>query len=103
MELTVVHSVLRCSTNNLDCVMFLLYFLDYLIEKHLAEAHSLFDDVVEEFSTVAAILGHFEEWKDKFRTDYDDAYVGLCIPKLLSPLIKVDLMDWNPLQVGNSG
>lgn len=55
--------------------------------------------MVEEFSTVSSILDKFADWKTKFEEDYNDAYVGLCLPKLLSPLIKVELIDWNPLEV----
>ena len=55
----------------------------------MAESRSLLDDVVEEFSTVSAILDKFADWKRKYSEDYNDAYVGLCLPKLLSPLIKL--------------
>ncbi|XP_067945855.1 PAX3- and PAX7-binding protein 1-like [Watersipora subatra] len=67
-------------------------------EKLLAEAGSLFEDVLPEFSTVSAILEHFEDWKSQFSSDYNDAYVGLCLPKLLCPLIKLELLDWRPLE-----
>lgn len=66
-------------------------------EKHLSESRTLFDDVVEEFTSVSHILSKFEDWKTNFSSDYNDAYVGLCLPKLLSPLIKLSLLDWNPL------
>ncbi|RXN20681.1 GC-rich sequence DNA-binding factor 2-like protein [Labeo rohita] len=31
---------------------------------------------------------------------YSNAYIGLCIPKLLAPLIRHQLIGWNPLQAG---
>jgi len=69
------------------------------VDKLISESQSLFEDVIEDFSTVSEILERFEEWKRKYTDDYNDAYVGLCLPKLLSPLIKLSLISWNPLEV----
>lgn len=66
----------------------------------ITEAHDLIEDVLEDFVNPRMILDRFSEWKNIYGTDYNDAYVGLCLPKLLSPLIKLSLIEWNPLEVG---
>ena len=60
---------------------------------------SLFEDVVGDFSSVKEILSRFELWKFGFSESYQDAYMGLCLPKLLAPFIKLELLQWNPLEV----
>ncbi|XP_013387497.1 PAX3- and PAX7-binding protein 1 [Lingula anatina] len=63
------------------------------------ESQKLFEDVVDEFCKLKLIKARFEEWKDLYGDTYNDAYIGLCLPKLFSPLIRLDLIEWNPLQV----
>ncbi|XP_053565596.1 intron Large complex component GCFC2 [Bombina bombina] len=58
---------------------------------------NLFEDVHEDFHQITNILSRFQEWRNKFSESYYDAYISLCLHKLLSPLIRVQLMDWNPL------
>ena len=45
------------------------------------------------------ILKRFEEWQEKFPESYENAYVNLSIPKLISPLIKARQIEWNPVEV----
>lgn len=30
---------------------------------------------------------------------YEEAYIELCIPKLLAPFIRLEMLNWNPLKV----
>lgn len=61
------------------------------------EAKEIFEDVVEDYSSIANILIRFEQWKQTDLTVYNEAYATLCLPKVVSPLIRLDLLFWNPL------
>ncbi|XP_013061045.2 PAX3- and PAX7-binding protein 1-like [Biomphalaria glabrata] len=58
---------------------------------------TLFDDVVEDFSQIEQVKYKFEQWKFTYGDSYREAYIGLCLPKLLNPLIRKELILWNPL------
>ncbi|VDL91180.1 unnamed protein product [Schistocephalus solidus] len=64
----------------------------------LNDAQRLFDDTVEEYCTLSSILGHFEEWRRRSPSTYAKAYIALCLPQLLSPLIRLQLLGWNPIK-----
>uniref|UniRef100_A0A8C9FM99 GC-rich sequence DNA-binding factor 2 n=1 Tax=Pavo cristatus TaxID=9049 RepID=A0A8C9FM99_PAVCR len=64
----------------------------------LEESRKIFEDVHEDFCDIRRILLKFQEWKEKFPDSYCDAYIGFCLPKLLNPLIRVQLMNWSPLE-----
>ncbi|XP_016323381.1 GC-rich sequence DNA-binding factor 2-like [Sinocyclocheilus anshuiensis] len=66
----------------------------------LKKAQEVFADVQTDFWDVKKILSRFDEWRVSFQDSYSNAYIGLCIPKLLAPLIRHQLIDWNPLQAG---
>ena len=59
----------------------------------------IFEDTVEEYFDIDLILKHFDDWYKKYPESYENAYVGLSIPKLISPLIRIRLLEWNPLEV----
>ncbi|XP_035256505.1 GC-rich sequence DNA-binding factor 2 isoform X1 [Anguilla anguilla] len=63
----------------------------------LTKAENIFADVHKEFSDVKNILCKFNEWRFLFSESYDNAYISLCIPKLLAPLVRQQLIGWNPL------
>lgn len=54
---------------------------------------------MEDFYKLNHIKKHFEEWKYKYGDSYTEAYIGLCLPKLFNPLVRADMIDWNPLKV----
>ncbi|ESO92141.1 hypothetical protein LOTGIDRAFT_190915 [Lottia gigantea] len=64
----------------------------------LAGSKRLFEDVVEEFSELDYAKKQFERWKKLYGDTYQEAYIGLCLPKLLNPFIRLSLLDWNPLK-----
>uniref|UniRef100_A0A8B9SGI5 GC-rich sequence DNA-binding factor 2 n=1 Tax=Anas platyrhynchos TaxID=8839 RepID=A0A8B9SGI5_ANAPL len=68
----------------------------------LEDSRKIFEDVHADFCDIRKILLKFQEWKEKFPDSYCDAYVSFCLPKLLNPLIRVQLINWNPLEVGAS-
>uniref|UniRef100_A0A8B9Q821 GC-rich sequence DNA-binding factor 2 n=1 Tax=Apteryx owenii TaxID=8824 RepID=A0A8B9Q821_APTOW len=64
----------------------------------LEDSRKIFEDVRVDFCDIRKILLKFQEWKEKFPDSYCDAYISLCLPKLLNPLIRVELISWNPLE-----
>uniref|UniRef100_A0A182LXY5 Vitellogenin domain-containing protein n=1 Tax=Anopheles culicifacies TaxID=139723 RepID=A0A182LXY5_9DIPT len=61
------------------------------------EAREVFVDAAEEYGEVAGILERFEQWRQHDMPAYSDAYVSLCLPKILAPLIRLEHVCWNPL------
>jgi len=57
----------------------------------------LINDINEEFHRFDLIKNRFEKWKSLSLDTYRTAYVSFSLPKLFSPLIKYELIDWNPL------
>ncbi|XP_062378375.1 GC-rich sequence DNA-binding factor 2 isoform X2 [Sardina pilchardus] len=64
----------------------------------LKRAQAIFSDVHQDFSDVGKILSRFDEWRRSYADSYNSAYIGLCLPKLLGPLVRQQLIGWNPLQ-----
>ncbi|KAA0711279.1 DNA-binding factor 2 GC-rich sequence [Triplophysa tibetana] len=64
----------------------------------LKRSQEIFADVQTDFWDVKKILSRFEEWRVSFPESYNNAYIGLCLPKLLAPLIRHQLIGWNPLE-----
>lgn len=62
-----------------------------------SDSRLIFEDVIDEFCTVRLVLRHFEKWRLTDWDSYTEAYVSLCIPKVLSPLLRVEMLMWNPL------
>ncbi|XP_066910442.1 PAX3- and PAX7-binding protein 1-like [Clytia hemisphaerica] len=71
-------------------------------EKVIKERELVFEDVNSSFSSVKEILSRFEQWKFGFNESYKDAFMGLCIPKLMAPFVKMDTLTWNPLETKNN-
>lgn len=74
-------------------------FISFSSERILSEEKAIFEDVVEDFSSIDAIKTRFEEWKNKREDCYTNAYISLCLPKLFAPFIRLQLLDWNPFEV----
>ncbi|NXL68346.1 GCFC2 factor, partial [Chordeiles acutipennis] len=64
----------------------------------LEDSRKIFEDVHADFCDIRKILLKFQEWKEKFPDSYCDAYISFCLPKLLNPWIRVQLINWNPLE-----
>uniref|UniRef100_A0A8C7URW8 GCF C-terminal domain-containing protein n=1 Tax=Oncorhynchus mykiss TaxID=8022 RepID=A0A8C7URW8_ONCMY len=67
-------------------------------EEILSRSQDVFCDVQEDFWEVKKVLSRFNEWRVAFSESYHSAYISLCLPKLLNPLIRHQLLGWNPLQ-----
>ena len=68
-------------------------------DRIMAESQLVFEDVVEDYHAISFILGRFQRWKFRHGESYREAYISLCLPKLLGPLVRLQLLDWNPLEV----
>ncbi|XP_044063706.1 GC-rich sequence DNA-binding factor 2 isoform X2 [Siniperca chuatsi] len=64
----------------------------------MLRSQAVFSDVQDEFCNVKKILSRFEEWRGSYSDSYHRAYISLCLPKLLSPIIRLQLLPWNPLK-----
>uniref|UniRef100_A0A6Q2Y1A9 GCF C-terminal domain-containing protein n=1 Tax=Esox lucius TaxID=8010 RepID=A0A6Q2Y1A9_ESOLU len=64
----------------------------------MVRCQGVFSDVQEDFWDVKRVLSRFDEWRRAFSETYHSAYISLCLPKLLNPLIRHQLIGWNPLQ-----
>ncbi|XP_060789991.1 GC-rich sequence DNA-binding factor 2 [Neoarius graeffei] len=64
----------------------------------LKRSQEIFTDVQDDFSDVKKILSRFDEWRVSFPESYTNAYISLCLSKLLAPLIRHQLIGWNPLK-----
>ncbi|KAL6098652.1 paxbp1 [Pungitius sinensis] len=67
-------------------------------DRIIRECKKVFEDVVEDFHSLDCIKSHFEVWRRKYADCYRDAYIGLCLPKLFNPLVRLQLITWNPLE-----
>uniref|UniRef100_A0A8C6CPZ0 GC-rich sequence DNA-binding factor 2 n=1 Tax=Moschus moschiferus TaxID=68415 RepID=A0A8C6CPZ0_MOSMO len=69
----------------------------------LQDHKKIFEDVHSDFDNIQNILLKFQQWREKFPDSYYEAFISLCIPKLLNPLIRFQLIDWNPLKFDSIG
>lgn len=72
-----------------------ILFTDDISQDH----KKIFEDVHDDFCNIQHILLKFQQWREKYPDSYYEAFISLCLPKLLNPLIRVQLIDWNPLKV----
>lgn len=59
----------------------------------------IFDEVVEEYCELPHILMKFDEWKKKDLSAYKEAYVHLCLPKVVSIFVRAQMILWNPFEL----
>ena len=62
------------------------------------EVSRLWEDVEPEYHEIAAIRRRFERWRREQPESYNEAYIALCLPKLLTPFVRLKLVAWNPLE-----
>lgn len=69
------------------------------LEEIVNEAEHLLDDVSNEFSLYKHVKTIFEQWKYQQNETYTDAFIEICLPKVFSPLIRREVIDWKPFEV----
>lgn len=67
------------------------------VEELAEEAEYVFQDATDDFCDLALILRRFTEWKNRDLAAYKDAYVSVCLPKIVGPLIRLRMITWSPL------
>lgn len=68
------------------------------LQEVLEDSRVVFDDTTDEFCDIRSVLRRFNEWKRNDIVAYKDAYVSVCVPKIVGPLIRVQLLTWNPFE-----
>ena len=66
------------------------------------EEAQLMADVKSEYKDVTRIYARLLEWRAAFPRQYREAYVGMSLPRLLAPAVRLQLLDWEPLADGKS-
>jgi len=59
-------------------------------------AASTFDGVLDEYCHVDKIADKFLHWLSADPTSFREAYTALCLPKLISPIVRLYMLDWSP-------
>lgn len=96
-HVSVLLSLYLCAVNTKwHCAVFKLFFI---LDRIVKESSKVFEDVLESFYSIDCIKAQFEAWRSKYYTSYKDAYIGLCLPRLFAPLIRLQLLTWTPLEV----
>lgn len=67
-------------------------------DRIIKECKKIFEDVLDDFNSLDCIKSHFEVWRREYGDCYREAFIGLCLPKLFNPLVRLQLIAWNPLQ-----
>lgn len=67
------------------------------LEEIRKETAVIFDDVVESFCNLRQIFTRLEQWKESYNITYNEAFVPLCVPRICGPIVRVQMMLWNPL------
>ena len=70
-------------------------------EQVLAAADDVFADTAAEFCAVKQLVGRFSEWRATHPPSYRDAFLPSCLPTILSPLVRLQLLRWWPLEQGS--
>ncbi|VDK71787.1 unnamed protein product [Litomosoides sigmodontis] len=68
------------------------------IDEIRAAANVVFIDALDDFCRIDRILSRFVDWLAHDEESFTNAYIHLCIPKLISLFIRLELIDWGPLE-----
>jgi len=60
------------------------------------QARMVLEDVVDEFSMISRVMERLQSWRATDPESYQSAYVSLCLPKIFSPLIRMQMLFWSP-------
>ncbi|CAH1800187.1 unnamed protein product, partial [Owenia fusiformis] len=66
-------------------------------ERIMEESKKIFEDVMDDFYKFKPMKSRFERWKYEYGDSYTEAYISLCLPKLFTPLVRLNLIHWSPL------
>jgi GC-rich sequence DNA-binding factor-like protein len=63
----------------------------------LQAAELVLEDVDEDVKSLRTVKLLFEQWKRDYSEQYARAYASLSLPQLLVPLVRLELLRWEPL------
>ena len=63
-----------------------------------AVASVLFADALDEYSDLRKVLGRMTDWLAVDSKSFQDAYVYLCLPKLCSPYVRLEMLQADVLK-----
>ncbi|CAI4227673.1 unnamed protein product [Auanema sp. JU1783] len=72
-----------------------------IIDECVAGLDTVFVDAADEFSNLRKVLDRILDWLAVDEQSFQDAYVALCIPKLCSPFVRIQLSKINLLEDPN--
>ena len=61
-------------------------------------SESVMTDVRNEYSEITFVKQQFEKWKLQQSESYKNAYITQCLPLVFSPLLRLEMLGWNPIQ-----
>ncbi|XP_055842901.1 PAX3- and PAX7-binding protein 1 [Episyrphus balteatus] len=61
------------------------------------EVDDLFADAGDDFCRPEQILSKFNVWRKTDMESYKDAFVSHCLPKIMGPIVRTEILLWNPL------
>lgn len=62
------------------------------------KSEAVMTDVRTEYSEITFVKQQFEKWKHQQGESYRNAYITQCLPLVFSPLIRLEMLGWNPIQ-----
>ena len=62
-----------------------------------SQARLAMEDVVEDFNELSNVMESLQTWRLGDEESYNSAYVTLCLPKIFGPLIRLEMLFWDPL------
>ncbi|CAI5462014.1 unnamed protein product, partial [Closterium sp. Yama58-4] len=68
----------------------------------LTAADAVFADAAEEYSRIERVKERMERWKQQHPAAYRDAYASMSAPALFAPLVRLELLRWDPLFGGGA-
>jgi GC-rich sequence DNA-binding factor len=63
----------------------------------LGAAGLVFRDVAEEYASLEAVCSNLDNLKTNYPAEYERAYMTLSMPVLISPFVRLGLLEWSPL------
>lgn len=80
--------------------LFHTQFFIYSADKIMEECGRLFEDTLDEFSSLETITKRFDEWRTREKDSYNNAYVEMFLPRLAGCIVRWHLLQaaWNPLE-----
>lgn len=71
-----------------------------LRDETIRNSRLIFADVLLDFCDYKRIAERFEGWKRTHRRSYLDTFAGDSLRRILQPSVRLDILDWNPLEDG---